>query len=1059
VTIVPTASAPVSPAIVASAIRTLVIADSESEAAWLADLLRAERYAPVCSRVDDEARCRAELERGSWDLVVCSFQGPRAPAALRALRDRQAGIDPPLVIVADAFEHAAEAAQRLGATLCLREHGFAQLGPAVERALHERARRVERQADAAFEQGQRAVLEHIAGGRPLAEVLEEIVLLVESQGDGMLCSILLLDKETGRVRHGAAPHLPDELVRGIDGAAIGPREGSCGAAAYLGEAVVVDDIGTHPNWASYRQLALPFGLRACWSSPIFSAPAGDVLGTFAMYYRVARKPTPREQTWVARATALAAIAIGRDRAERAARHADARYRQIVETAYEGVWLLDVEARTLFVNQRTARMLGHEPDELLGRRIVDFMDDASRRAAEGTFIQRLRTGSEQFEFRFRRKDGRFFWALISGSPLRDDKGEVVGALGMISDITELKRTEHSLRRSEAEFRVVFENAAIGMALVNSDGRVLRSNAALQRFLGRDEAELAAGMFTDFLHPEEVASGLDVLHSFQSGERRAFQGERRYIRKDGAVVWGRITASLVQPQDGVPRSVIAMIENVTERREMEEAVRNAERLRALMYGAVSDVLFYVGVEPENRFRFLSVNPAFSRSTGLTEGEVVGRPVEDVIPEPSRSLVSGNYLRAIRERRTITWEEVTPYPAGMRYGEVSITPIFDAGGRCTNLVGTVHDVTERHLAEQRLLRQAELLDKAKDAILVRDLEGRVEYWNKGAERLYGWSSAEAVGRDVLTLIYRDTGLFEAALRRLLQAGQWSGELVQFARDGRQILVEGSWTLIRDEQGHPRSVLVINSDVTARKNLEAQVFHAQRLESLGTLAGGIAHDFNNLLTVMGGNVQLALAQLVPAHPARQALSQAEEATSRGTELVRQLVTFSRRETPKRRIVKLEPLVAEALGMLRVSLPAAVRLDTRFAADVPEILADPTQIHQIVMNLGTNAIHAMADGEGSIDVRLERVVLDCDLDAHATVLPAGTYARLTVADRGTGIEPASLDRIFDPFFTTKAPGEGTGLGLSVVHGIVRNHEGGIVVHSTPGAGATFDVYFPAAPR
>jgi PAS domain S-box-containing protein len=1037
------------------ALRILLIADVDREAAWLVDTLGGENYAAKCVRVDDEERARAALEQGPWDVVVCSFVGGAAPHGLRALRDRR-GLDAALLIVADAFEDAAEAAQRLGATVCLRGRGFAHLGPAIERALRERVRHAERADATAFEQAQFSILEHIAAGRPLAEVLEEIVLLVERQGDGMLCSILLLDADAGRVRHGAAPHLPPQLVRGIDGAAIGPREGSCGASAYTREVVVIDDIGTHPNWASYRHLALPFGLRACWSSPIFSAPGGDVLGTFAMYYPQARRPTVREQTWVARATHLAAIAIARERAERTARQADARYRKIVDTASEGVWLLDADARTLFVNQRAAKMLGYAPDELLGRPIVEFMDDASRQVAEGTFIQRLRTVTEQHEFRFRRKDGSLFWALVSGSPIRDEKREVIGALGMITDITALKRTEEALRKSEAEFRVVFENAGIGMALVNDQGRLLRSNAALQQFLGRDEAELADLTVTDFSHHEDAESDLELLRSFQSGARASYQGEKRYVRKDGAIVWGRLIASLVRPGKGVPGSVIAMVENVTERREMEDAVRTSERLRTLMYGAVSDVLFYVGVEPGNRFRFLSVNPAFLRATGLTEAKVIGRPVEEIIPAPSRALVIGNYLRAIEERRTVTWDEVSQYPAGVRYGEVSITPIFDGAGGCANLVGTVHDVTERRGAEQRLLAQAALLDQARDAILVCDLDGIVRYWNKGAERLYGWPASEALGRDVRPLVYRETGPFEQALRKLREGGQWSGEMTQVTRAGRAIVVESSWTLLPGDEGHPGSVLVINTDVTARKSLEAHVFHAQRLESLGTLAGGIAHDFNNILAVIGANVHLALRDLPEAPGARESLALADEATSRGADLVRQLLTFSRREESKRRPMKLQPRVEEALRLLRVTLPGNVNLDTHFARDVPEILADPVQIDQVVMNLGTNAAHAMANAGGVLVVRLERVALEAELSAHATALRAGTYARLVVADTGAGMDAATLDRIFDPFFTTKAAGNGTGLGLSVVLGIVRNHEGGIVVRSSPGSGSEFDLYFPA---
>ncbi len=318
-------------------------------------------------------------------------------------------------------------------------------------------------ASQAFEEGQRTILEAVATGRPLAEVLEQIVLLIERQAEGLSCSILLLDRERGTVHHGAAPHLPQALVAGIDGQPIGPQAGSCGAAAYLGEAVVVEDIGTHPNWVDYRQLVLPAGLRACWSSPIFSRAGGDVLGTFAVYYREARAPTTLERSWVSQATHLAAIAICRDRAERAVRQADARYRQIVDTAYEGVWLIDADARTLLVNERTAKLLGFDADELVGRKIVDFMDEPSRQAAEGSFIQRVRTVSDQHQFRFRRRDGSYFWALISGSPIRDEKGHAAGALCMVSDITELKVTERALRQSEAEFRVVFENAGIGMAL--------------------------------------------------------------------------------------------------------------------------------------------------------------------------------------------------------------------------------------------------------------------------------------------------------------------------------------------------------------------------------------------------------------------------------------------------------------------------------------------------------------------------------------------------------------------------------------------------------------------
>ena len=790
-------------------LRILLIAEGDGEAAWLTDTLRAGgRPLATCTRVDDEPGCRVALASAEgWDAVVCVVAGGGdVPPAMRPLGDLAVGAAPSTLIVADSFDQVAGTAQRLGAIVCLRAQGLAHLGPALDRALRVRAAAAERARAAAFEEGHGAILESIAAGSPLASVLEEIVLLIERQAEGMLCSILLLDRERGTVHHGAAPHLPRELTRGVDGAAIGPREGSCGAAAYLGEPVVVEDIATHPNWDSYRHLVLPAGLRACWSSPIFSAAGGDVLGTFAMYYRETRPPTERERAWVGRATHLAAVAISRDR------------------------------------------------------------------------------------------------------------------------------------------------------------------------------------------------------------------------------------------------------------MAEAVRSSERLRHLMYDAVTDVLFYIGVEGEGRYRFLSVNRTFLAATGLREDQVVHRLIDEVIPEPSLTKVKANYARAIAERRPVSWDEISPYPAGLKYGEVCITPICDEDGRCTNLVGTVHDVTERRQAEERLATQAALLEKAKDAIIVRDLDGVVHFWNHGAERLYGWSRGEAVDRSVAELIYRDRGPLDEAHRRLVENGEWSGEIAQVTKAGRPLVVEGSWTLLRDDQGRPRSVLAINSDVTEKKRLEAQVVRIQRLESLGTQAGCIAHDFNNVLTVIASGAEIARRALSPDHPAYDPLTEVMQATAHGTELTRQILTFSRQHELRRQVVKLDLVIAEALGLLRATIPRTVRINTRFDAQAPEVLADATQIHQIVINLGRNAAQAMG-GKGSLEVRVQPAVLERPLATDSAVLAAGCYAALIVSDTGAGMDDATRERIFDPFFTTKAAGEGTGLGLSVVHGIVKSHDGGIVVRSAPGDGAEFTLYLPAARR
>jgi PAS domain S-box-containing protein len=602
------------------AVRILLIADSEQQAHWIGETLHEAGRSTV--RVQTPAEARAALREQPFDLVACLFTSG-AEEVLEAALAPGAG-HPPLLIVATSLDEVpGRLLHRPGVQLCRRGAPMAELNAAVEAALALGEERGKATRAAAFEAGQREILEAIASGSPLAQVLEQIVLLVESQAEGMLCSLLLVDAARGVVHSGVGPHLPPTLMRGIEGAPIGPQAGSCGTAAYRRERVIVEDIGTHPAWAAYRNLALPFGLRACWSTPICSPDRARVVGTFAMYHREPRGPTAEEISWVDRATHLAAIAIAREQAERDRSASEARYRQIIDTAYEGVWLFDSSAHTLFVNQRTAELLGHSPGEMLGRSVFEFMDEETRAAAEGDFIQRLRTLREQREMWFRRKDGSRTCVMMSGSPLRDEKGALAGALAMLTDITGLKVAERALRQSEEEFRVLFESAAIGMTVVDGAGRVLRANRALQQVLGFEEDELRAVKISDLVHPEDAVESIELARGLIQGRRGAYQQEARYFRKDGVMVWVRLTASLVREAGG-PRRAIAMIENITERRQMEEAVRSSERLRALIYNSVTDVLFYLGVEPEGQFRFLSVNSAFLRSTGLSEAAVVGQLV---------------------------------------------------------------------------------------------------------------------------------------------------------------------------------------------------------------------------------------------------------------------------------------------------------------------------------------------------------------------------------------------------------------------------------------------------
>jgi PAS domain S-box-containing protein len=369
---------------------------------------------------------------------------------------------------------------------------------------------------------------------------------------------------------------------------------------------------------------------------------------------------------------------------------------------------------------------------------------------------------------------------------------------------------------------------------------------------------------------------------------------------------------------------------------------------------------------------------------------------------------------------------------------------------------EIEERRRAEERVREQARLLDIAHDAISVRDLDDRILYWNRGAERLYGWTAEEVIGKSAVDLLIRvPPAELSAARQALLSRGEWSAEVRHGTKDGREILVETRWTLVRDDQGRPRAKLVVNTDVTEKRRLEGQILQSQRLESIGVLAGGIAHDFNNLLTPMLMSIKL-LREDRPADERAGMLSTLQAGAERGAELVRKLLSFAGGAGGERGPVAIPAAVREVQGIVAHTFPKSVRLDVRLSAGVRPVLADATQLSQVLLNLSVNARDAMSDG-GTLTVSAADVTIDPDEAARHPDAAPGEYVRLEVADTGCGISPDIADRIFDPFFTTKRAGHGTGLGLSTVRGIVRSHGGFVTVASRPGRGTRFAVYWPVA--
>ncbi len=365
------------------------------------------------------------------------------------------------------------------------------------------------------------------------------------------------------------------------------------------------------------------------------------------------------------------------------------------------------------------------------------------------------------------------------------------------------------------------------------------------------------------------------------------------------------------------------------------------------------------------------------------------------------------------------------------------------------------ERRQAELQIREQAALLDKARDAITVGDLNGHLLFWNKGAERVYGWTAAEARGQNAYELLYPG-GLSQLneAQQRVLQDGEWHGELRQISKDKKPILVESRWSLVRDDQGQPNAILVINTDVTEKRKLESQFLRAQRMESIGTLAGGIAHDLNNILTPIVMAVDL-LRMRHQDEKTLKLLTTVETSAKRGAGMVKQVLTFARGHEGEQTVMELGPLIKEMVKIASETFPKSIRLRAHLGTGLSAVSGDATQLHQVLLNLCVNARDAMPDG-GEIHIHAEDEVLtEADTRKHIEAKP-GNYVVLSVSDTGSRLPPQIIDRIFEPCFSTKEGGKGTGLGLATVLSIVKSHRGFLDLKSEVGKGTTFTIHLPA---
>jgi PAS domain S-box-containing protein len=733
----------------------------------------------------------------------------------------------------------------------------------------------------------------------------------------------------------------------------------------------------------------------------------------------------------------------------------------VEPNEDAIFIHDWDTgRILDASPKAAELFGHSREALRELRVGDVSANVSPYTEQDAMrlIQeaKVRGSPLRFEWHARHKDGHLMWhevtlkrATIAGEPR---------ILAFVRNITERKLAEEAVRASEEQYRAIFNASTDALVLWNSELRRVDVNPAYERLYGFTRDEVLGSFYPEHLPLEYVELRRDLVRRTLVGE--PMHVELESLRKNGERFQVEVHTIPVRHR-GEPH-VLAIVRDITERKRAEEALRASEEQYRAIFNATADGLTLRDAD----FRVVDVNPAVLAMTGYTREEVLGSDRMLFTPQEDHEAVRELFRRELGGEAT-QYESEALRKDGTRFAlEVRGVPLQYRGQPHVFVI--TRDISERKRAEEALRTSGEqyraIFNASADALVLRDADFRIVDVNPAYEAMSGYRREEVLGVDrVVANPPQVNDLVKSLHTRALAGEPIQLETQILGKNGRCAELELRGVPIL-HQGRPH-VLYIGRDITARKQaeaerlaLEAQLRQVQKMEAIGQLTGGIAHDFNNILTSIVGYVTLAAERDSTAGDPKLAgyLEQATRSCRRARDLIQQMLTFSRGQRGERRPVDLRKLVGESARLLQSSIPATLDFDTASGGDVPLAALDPVQAEQVLLNLCINARDALeGQGQGRVRVGVRRA-------RHAAVCAScrsaidGEFVELAVSDDGQGIAPEVMERIFEPFFSTKEVGKGSGMGLAMVHGIVHDHDGHLLVESSPGRGATFRILFPA---